>query len=350
MKQSQFVEQNERTWQLIEAWMDRQRISAKERRKQAKLAAQQKKSTAADDSYADTDREIADEIDFPSAYRQLCHHLALAQSRMYSPLLIDRLNQLVIRGHHQLYATRMHFWHRVVDFFLRDFPRLIRQEWKAVALASFLFFGSFFAMIIAIQIEPELAYTVLSGEQAAQMEDMYDPEQHSRLGRIREADSDVMMFGFYIRNNTGIGFQVFAGGLLYGLGSLFFLLYNGLVIGAAAGHLTHIGYIETFWGFVAGHSAFELTAIALSGAAGFKLAQALLMPGRKSRRLALLDNSKIAIRIIYGSATLFIMAAFVEAFWSSLAIIPVAVKYATGIVLWTLVITYFTRVGRSPAV
>ena len=156
MKQSQFVEQNERTWQLIEAWMDRQRISAKERRKQAKLAELDEQDTEAS-------REIADEIDFPSAYRQLCHHLALAQSRMYSPLLIDRLNQLVIRGHHQLYATRMHFWHRVVDFFLRDFPRLIRQEWKAVALASFLFFGSFFAMIIAIQVEPELAYSILSG-------------------------------------------------------------------------------------------------------------------------------------------------------------------------------------------
>ncbi|MEZ5537792.1 MAG: stage II sporulation protein M [Thiolinea sp.] len=330
MKQSQFVEQNERLWQLLEAWLDRQQTPAKKQRKM-------------DNSPA----EVADEIDFPAAYRQLCHHLALAQSRMYSPLLIERLNQLVIRGHHQLYSTRMHFWHHVADFFLRGFPQLIRREWKVVALSALLFFGSFFAMVVAIQIQPELVYTVVSGEQVAQMEQMYDPEQHSRLGRIREADSDVMMFGFYIRNNTGIGFQVFAGGLLYGLGSVFFLLYNGLVIGAAAGHLTHIGYIETFWGFVSGHSAFELTAIALSGAAGFKLAQALLMPGRKSRRLALLDNSKIAIRIIYGSATLFIMAAFVEAFWSSLASVPVIAKYATGLILWTLLISYFTRVGRN---
>ncbi len=351
MKQSQFVEQNERTWQLIEAWMDRQSLPAKERKKQEKLAAKQQATHPGNETNTGSDRdisEVADEIDFPSAYRQLCHHLALAQSRMYSPLLIERLNQLVIRGHHHLYATRMHFWHRAVDFFLRDFPRLVRQEWKVMALASFLFFGSFFAMVIAIQVEPDLVYTVIPGQQVAEMEDMYDPEQSSRLGRIREADSDVMMFGFYIRNNTGIGFQVFAGGLLYGLGSLFFLLYNGLVIGAVAGHLTQVGYIETFWGFVAGHSAFELTAIALSGAAGFKLAEALLMPGRKSRRLALLDNSKIAIRIIYGSATLFIMAAFVEAFWSSLATVPAAVKYATGIVLWVLVIGYFTRVGRSP--
>ncbi|PIE00758.1 MAG: hypothetical protein CSA79_02400 [Thiothrix nivea] len=333
MKQSQFVEQNERLWQLLEAWLDRQQTPPKQ---------QKKVQTSSDAS-----QEISDELDFPSAYRQLCHHLALAQSRMYSPLLIERLNQLVIRGHHQLYASRMHFWHPVAEFFLRGLPQLVRQEWKVVALSALLFFGSFFTMIAAIQIEPELAYTVMSGEQVAQMEQMYDPEQHSRFGRLREADSDVMMFGFYIRNNTGIGFQVFAGGLLYGLGSVFFLLYNGLVIGAAAGHLTHIGYIETFWGFVSGHSAFELTAIALSGAAGFKLAQALLMPGRQSRRLTLLNNSKIAIRIIYGAATLFIMAAFVEAFWSSLATIPVTMKYATGLILWTLVLTYFTRVGRS---
>ena len=155
------------------------------------------------------------------------------------------------------------------------------------------------------------------------------------------------MFGYYIKNNTGIGFQVFAGGLLYGLGSLFFLFYNGLVIGAVAGHLTQMGYISTFWGFVAGHSAFELTAIVLAGAAGFKLAAALIMPGRKSRALALRDNAQEAIGIVYGSATLFVMAAFVEAFWSSQPWIPLMVKYGVGIALWLLVIGYFTRLGRG---
>jgi uncharacterized membrane protein SpoIIM required for sporulation len=326
MKQSVFVQTNEPLWAQLELWLDFQQLPRKERKKRG---AEEPK------------------LDFPADYRHICHHLALAQSRMYSPLLIERLNQLVIRGHNQLYSSHMHFWNHVVEFFLRGLPQLIRQERKLVYLSALLFFGPLISMMIAIQIQPDLVYSVIDGEQVVMAEEMYDPSNSSRFGREREADSDVMMFGFYIRNNTGIGFQTFAGGLAFGLGTLFFLIYNGLMIGAIAGHLTEIGYIETFWSFVAGHSAFELTAIVLSGAAGLKLAQALVMPGRKSRRLALLDNSQIAIQIVYAAALLFLMAAFVEAFWSSQAIIPPKVKYAVGIGLWVLVISYFVRVGRE---
>lgn len=326
MRQEQFVTTHQALWQTIEDWLTYQQLSRKERER----------------------RELSEpELNFPQAYRQLCHHLALAQSRLYSPLLIERLNQLVVQGHHHLYASRLHFWHVIVNYFLHTFPSQVRHEWKALVLSTLLFFGSLISMIVAVQLNPELAYSVLSGEQIAMMEDMYDPELRSRFGREREADSDVLMFGHYIRNNTGIGFQVFAGGLVYGIGSIFFLLFNGLVIGAIAGHLTEIGYVETFWGFVAGHSAFELTAIVLSGVAGFKLAEALLFPGRKSRRLALLDNSKTAVSIMYGTATLFLMAAFVEAFWSSIAWLPIMVKYSVGIALWLLVIAYFLFVGRK---
>lgn len=324
MKQEQFVQHYQPIWDSFNEWLDYQQLS---RHKQCS--------------------SVEPDIDFPQTYRQICHHLALAQSRMYSPLLIEQLNQLVIRGHNRLYTSRLHFLHHVAEFYLRDFPQLVRQSSRALLLAVILFFGSLFTMLIAIQIEPELVYSVLNGEQVASMETMYDPSRTTRFGREREADSDVLMFGFYIRNNTGIGFQVFAGGLLYGLGSIFFLLYNGLIIGAVAGHLTEVGYTETFWGFVAGHSAFELTAIVLSGIAGFKLAEALVMPKRKSRLLALRDNSQKAVKIVYGAATLFIMAAFVEAFWSSQTWIPVVVKYSVGITLWLLVIAYFTFAGRG---
>ena len=328
MKQDQFIAHYQPLWTAFSAWLDYQQLSKKQRIKQALS-------------------EPA--LDFPRTYRQICHHLALAQSRMYSPLLIGQLNDLVIRGHNQLYGARLHFLHRMATFYLRDLPQLVRSCYRSLLLSGLLFFGSFFAMLVAIQVEPELIYSVISGEQVANMETMYDPARTTRFGREREADSDVFMFGFYIRNNTGIGFQVFAGGMLFGLGSLFFLLFNGLTIGAVAGHLTQLGYIETFWGFVAGQSAFELTAIVLSGVAGFQLAQALIMPGRKSRLLALRDNSQIAIQIVYGAATLFIMAAFVEAFWSSQVWIPVTVKYTIGVVLWVLVIGYFALVGRGRA-
>ena len=69
----------------------------------------------------------------------------------------------------------------------------------------------------------------------------------------------------------------------------------------------------------------------------------------RTRRQALLDNSRTAIRIIYGAATLFVMAAFVEAFWSSLASLPATVKYAVGIGLWVLVTAYFRLAGQEQA-
>ncbi|HDP90009.1 MAG TPA: stage II sporulation protein M, partial [Thioalkalivibrio sp.] len=268
---------------------------------------------------------------------------------LYSQPLIERLDDLVLRGHQQLYQSRSGLGGRMLQFAAADFPATVRREWRALALACLLFYGPFLGMLVTVQFAPEFVYTVLDAGTVMQMQTMYDPELNERLGREREADSDVLMFGYYIRNNTSIGFQTFAGGLLFGIGTLFFLIYNGLVIGAVAGHLTHVGYIETFWGFVAGHSAMELTAIVLSGAAGLKLAAGLIRPGRKSRLRALLDNGRIAVTIVFGAAAMFFIAAFIEAFWSSIAWVPAQVKWGVGLFLWVLVIAYFVLLGRGRA-
>src|SRR4029079_2172081 len=79
-------------------------------------------------------------------------------------------------------------------------------------------------------------------------------------------------------------FQCFAGGLFAGLGTLFFLAYNGAFSGALAGYLTDRGMSSTFYSFGSTHSAFELTAIVLAGAAGLRIGHALLAPGRLTRR------------------------------------------------------------------
>lgn len=323
MKQEQFVARRETQWDALESF----------------LAQSSKKP----------DNPHPADFDFPHIYRQVCHDLALARSRMYSQSLINRLNDLVMRGHQKLYRRRPLLLRQIGVFFSRDFPALVRQEWKLVAVSTALFLGSLLFMLTTIQFFPDLVYSVIDPEQVASVEEMYSPEQAHRLGRERAAESDIFMFGFYIRNNTGIGFRTFAGGLFFGLGSIFFLLFNGISIGSIAGHLTQVGYIETFWGFVSGHSAMELTAIILSGAAGLKLGMALINPGRKRRSHALRDNASVSIRIVYGAATMFILAAFIEAFWSSKAMLPFGLKITVGIVLWLLVLVYFTRQGSSGA-
>jgi uncharacterized membrane protein SpoIIM required for sporulation len=158
-----------------------------------------------------------------------------------------------------------------------------------------------------------------------------------------------MMFGVYIWNNVRIGFQTFAGGMLAGVGSAWFLASNGVIIGAIAGYLTQVGYTETFWSFVAGHSSTELTAIVLSGAAGFKLGLAVIAPGNVSRKAALVAAARPAVRIMYGAAALFFVAAFVEAFWSPITEVPFSAKVAAGVAGWVLVLGYLLLAGRSRA-
>ena len=285
--------------------------------------------------------------EMPARYRRLCQSLALAADRQYSPALVDRLNQLALRGHHALYQNRRRQTQRVVEFMLAGFPALVREEWRLVLAATLLFFGPLFGLIAVLQVFPEFVHYLLTPEQIASYHEMYDPAS-KRLG-MREADTSVAMFGFYIWNNVQIGFQTFAGGLAYGVGSAWFLAANGAVIGATAGYLTEIGYTRTFWSFVAGHSSFELIAIVLSGAAGLRLGLALIAPGNLTRKAALVAAAKPAVRIMYGAAALFFIAAFVEAFWSPMTEVPYSTKIAAGVAGWALLAAYFGFAGRTRA-
>ena len=285
---------------------------------------------------------------FPALYRKVCHHLALARARRYSGDLQARLNQLALAGHQHLYRTRLPVFSAILRFFARDFPRAVRQHWRYMAVASGLFFGPLIALIFAVQLQPALVYSVLDAGSVSSMEAMYDPENNV-LGRERESETDVAMFGYYIFNNIGIGFRTFAGGLLFGIGSIFFLAFNGVVIGAVAGHLTQVGYGETFWQFVAGHSAFELTAIAIFGAAGLMIGMGALSPGRRKRWHAIQDQARAALPLVYGGTAFLVAAAFVEAFWSSTTWPPAMSKYAVGMLLWLLVFLYLLVFGRNEA-
>jgi uncharacterized membrane protein SpoIIM required for sporulation len=288
-----------------------------------------------------------DPADMPARFRRLCQQLALAAERRYSADLVDRLNGLALRGHHALYANRRRESQQVLEFMLAGFPRLVRQEWRLVTAAALLFFGPLLALVAALQQFPDFVHYLLSPEQIAGFHQMYDPA-NKRLG-MREADTNVMMFGFYIWNNVRIGFQTFAGGMAAGVGSAWFLGANGVVIGAVAGYLTQAGFGTPFWSFVAGHSAPELLAIVLSGAAGFKLGLAVIAPGNASRKSALVAAARPAVRLMYGAAMMFLGAAFIEAFWSPLTEVPFDVKIGAGIAAWAVLLAYFLLGGRARA-
>ena len=289
-----------------------------------------------------------DAPEFPRLYRRVCQQLALARERQYATYIVDRLNDLVLRGHQHFYSAQAGMLTRMMQFAGGGFPRQVRAEWKIFLLAFALFYLPQLWMGWMTYHRPEMIYTVLDAQEVAQFDAMYKPDA-PHIGRERGADSDVVMFGVYIKNNIGIGFQTFASGIAFGLGSIFFLVFNGVFLGGVAGYLTQLGYGETFWPFVIGHGAFEDTAIVLAGMSGLKLGLALIAPGQRTRLNALIDASRVAVRIVYGVVGMLVIAAFFEAFWSGSALIPAQVKYAVGAVLWTLVAAYFLLVGRSRA-
>ncbi|UZE22649.1 stage II sporulation protein M [Pseudomonas sp. B21-056] len=291
-------------------------------------------------------RNVPQSSEFPQAYRRLCQHLALAQARGYSSLLVDALQQLALRGHQQLYRDSSRPSASLSAFILAGFPRLVREQWRFVLAASLMFLGSLVGIGLLVYLFPDLVYSVLGTEEISQIRSMYDPTA-GHLGRSieRAASEDWAMFGYYIMHNIGIAFQTFASGMMFGLGSAFFLFFNGLTIGAVAGHLTQIGSGGTFWSFVIGHGAFELTAIALAGAAGLQLGWALIAPGRLTRGEALRFAAGKSVSMIGGVILFLLMAAFIEAYWSSSAVTP-AVKYTVGALLWLLVISYLLFAGR----
>lgn len=281
-------------------------------------------------------------------YRRACEQLAMARGRSYPAYLIDRLEQLTSDGHQVIYRQHDLGVVRIKTMIAVDFPRAVRAHARYVAAATALFLLPAVAVALAVYSHPQLILSVVSAETASQFEQMYSPSAAS-IGRVREASTDWIMFGFYIRNNIGVAFQCFAGGLFAGLGSLFFLAYNGAHSGAIAGYLTERGMSSTFYSFVATHSAFELTAIVLSGAAGLRIGHALLAPGRLTRVQALVEATRAAAVILYGITAMLLLAAAVEAFWSSARWLAPGIKYSVAGACWVAVFAYFLLQGRRAA-
>jgi uncharacterized membrane protein SpoIIM required for sporulation len=192
---------------------------------------------------------------------------------------------------------------------------------------------------------PELILTVVDAAQARSFENMYS-DAADNIGRPEEVATNWGAFGFYIRNNISVAFRCFAGGLFFGVGSIFFLGYNGALMGAVGGFLTERGLGHNFFSFVATHGAFELTAIVLSGATGLRIGHALLAPGRLTRRDSLVRATREATPLIYGFVVMLLIAAAIEAFWSSQRWLPDGVKYAVAAACWAGVLAYFTWQGR----
>lgn len=276
-------------------------------------------------------------------YREACTDLVRASRLGASPATLAYLDALVSRAHSQLYSgggKRLFRWGR---FLRQAFPRALRENGRLFLVASLLFWLPFSVAVWRSIESSTFSARVLPIEMLEAMTQAYQGD----LSDGRTAGSNAAMAGFYVFNNVGIAFRCFATGILFGLGSAFFLVYNGLVTGAVVGHVIRMGGGPNILTFVCGHAPLELFAIVISGAAGLQMGRSLVITDGRTRLGSLWAvREKILLQIL-GAAVMLLLAAAIEGFWSP-SPAPAEVKWVVGTVMMVLVGLYLSLAGRSP--
>ncbi len=279
-----------------------------------------------------------------SAYRAVCADLARARS-LGLPLDVQGfLDELAGRAHNRLYSVRPT---GIGLGLLRDatagFPRELRRQWRFFLLATLLFYLPFAVGALGALADPGFAARVLPEAQLEMMEQAYGAEDLAR-----GFGGDATMAGFYVMNNVGIAFRCFTTGALAGLGSVFLLVHNGLMIGTVFGYLSSVGLAGNLLEFTSGHSAWELTGVCVSGAAGLRLGWALVVTDGRTRVGSLRLAAPSLYKLVLGTTLLLLVAAAIEGFWSA-GPMPRAVKHGFGLAQWVIVFSWLLLGGRRGA-
>jgi uncharacterized membrane protein SpoIIM required for sporulation len=122
--------------------------------------------------------------------------------------------------------------------------------------------------------------------------------------------------GHIFVNNATISLAAFALGITAGLGTLYLLFSNGLMLGAFLGVFAHHGRLADILGMVAPHGVLEIFAIIVSGGAGLMVGWAIIDPGDRPRGQALAEAAGKAVRLVAGVVAMLALAAAVEGFLS----------------------------------
>lgn len=277
--------------------------------------------------------------EFGQLYRRTAADLAIAREEVRDRRLINYLNHLVARAHGAIYRSESSGFRVFLDFLRYEFPAVFRKTFLYTLTAFLLFFAAFafaFAMAyvderFADHVVPGLKERIIAGDNWTNMINENNPV----------ASSQIQV------NNIQVTFVAFAGGLLFGLGTVLAMLFNGLHIGMVMGLCVKY----KFWAilqFVSGHGVIELTAIFIAGGAGLLLAKALLMPGDLKRIEALVVNGGLAIRLILGCIPMLLVAGLIEGFISPANISPVYKYSVSGITAILLVVYFLKPDDRKP--
>ncbi|HEX8242469.1 MAG TPA: stage II sporulation protein M, partial [Longimicrobium sp.] len=284
---------------------------------------------------------------FAAMYREVAADLARARTYGGSPELLFTLERSVGAGHNLLYRPPARGWSGFRRWITGGFPALVRRRWRPIAVASALFYVPALITFAAVRQEPGRGRDLLPPQMMARAEEA-EQRQARGEGYVEAEDfgGHTVMSSEIMSNNVQVTFLAFAGGALLGLGTVLVLIYNGVSLGAVAAVFANFGANLHLWSFVLPHGIIELTAICIAGGAGLWLGSAVLLPGRTTRREALVVRGREAVSLIGGTAVMLVVAGTIEGFISP-SHLPREVKLALAALFAVMLVFYLLFAGRD---
>ena len=289
--------------------------------------------------------------EFVAEYRAVAADLARLRTAAGSHAVDElfHLGRLVAGAHNLLYRDRRMPLRASLRFLVTDVPREVRRSAAPIALAATLLFVPALIAGVAVIRTPGLAAEMIPASMLRRAE---DGVRRARNGEGYIDDPQLfrpIMASSIVANNVQVSFAVFAGGITAGLLSALMLVANGLSLGSVTGLYVSKGIGPLLLAFVAPHGVLELFAICVAGGAGFLLAGAILVPGQRTRRGALAEGSRRAIRLVAASTMLLLAAGLIEGLISPIEWWPIEGKLAVSGTTLVLLVVFLRRGARRSA-
>src|SRR6202789_996734 len=273
-------------------------------------------------------------------YRQVAADLSVLRQDVTARTYAVHVNQLLARAHHIIYSGRKANL-RTLFLFLRDeYPAVFQRQFGYV-LASILVSVAFAILgAVLTTARPDFMRHFVGPDMIATME-RHQMWTESIVSVAPRETSHIMT------NNLTVSFVTFAGGITFGLGTFYYLFFNGMLLGVVGAACHQYGMSLLLLRVVVAHGSLELPSIIIAGAAGFRLGHAMLFPGALRWKESVARGGIEATRLVSGIIPLLFIAGCLEGFFSP-SQAPIWLKFLVGGLLFTLLNLWLFRPVKKP--
>ena len=244
-------------------------------------------------------------------YRRVTSDLAVARRDFPNDRCVIYLNDLTTRAHSVIYQTSPFKRGSLLEFLRYGFPTLFRENLYFICASFLMFTIAFAGAYISALNSPEFAESLVPDYLISHIKELGQDQWNETSAEERN-----VFAAFVMMNNIVVAIKAFAWGIMFMVGTVYILVFNGIHLGAVSGlcHVNGIGF--ALLSFVSPHGYIELTTIFIAGGAGMKLGYSLIAPTTITRKQTLVNAAKTAIKLLGGCVFLLVIAGIIEGFVS----------------------------------